>query len=272
MFLNKSKKTESDLEKGKSGIFRISGFGVVIVGIFSGISQANNIVEITKNAPVIVQWILEFLKWFYDIAELFSPIFCAFILCGICVLWIDRIKMEKAGNTESFAEIINNLNDHDDNLKIFCKDCENNIKQIYRYREQMQNCGILEVHERQHYNNDYYRNLYGLTKKEIIITGHSLNTTINSETAGDLRIAFKAAVIRVLIQKGTVKILLQTPNRSRGALKKRDNFEKFLREVVEELDSKAGISQEELKEMKQNLIIKQVSSLRYFIVQTEMIH
>ncbi len=137
----------------------------------------------------------------------------------------------------------------------------------------MSKYGIVDMRLRDDYNNDFYKTIYSRTANTLIISGHSLNNTINSKKAADLRHAFMRAIIQVLRNDGTVKILLQNVDTNDDiARSKRNNFISFISDLTAQI---ARISVKEnwknIDAIGEHLLIKQINDLRYFIVQTDTI-
>lgn len=151
--------------------------------------------------------------------------------------------------------------------------CRDNLKTIEGMQTRMSKYGIVDMRARDDYNNDFYKTIYSHTANTLIISGHSLNNTISSKKAADLRQAFMRAIIQVLRNDGTVKILLQNvdpnDNIARG---KRSNFISFITDLIAQI---ARISAKEnwknIDVIGEHLLIKQVGDLRYFIVQTDTV-
>ncbi len=149
--------------------------------------------------------------------------------------------------------------------------CHDNLKTIENMQTKMSKYGIIDMRMRDDYNNDFYKTIYSRTANILIISGHSLNSTINPKKAADLRQAFMRAIIQVLRNDGTIKILLQSvaPNDS-AAESKRSNFMSFIADLTDRI---VRISSKEnwknIDIIAEHLLIKQIDYLRYFIVQTD---
>lgn len=154
----------------------------------------------------------------------------------------------------------------DNNVK-----CRDNLKAIESMQAKMSKYGIIDVRVRDDFNNNFYKTIYSRTMNTLIISGHSLNNTINPRKVADLRQAFIKAIIQVLRNDGMVKILLQSvePN-DNVAQSKRNNFISFVEDLVNQI-ARTSIREKwkNIDAICEHLLIKQIDDLRYFIVQTD---
>lgn len=141
------------------------------------------------------------------------------------------------------------------------------LKQIKDLLEREKNLGILAINPRYttQYSNAAYKRIFGNTNEELIISGHSLNKTINKRNNPDLRDEFMTTIIRLIENKRDIKILLLNPSNSQELIEKRKEFDDFVDELYGKLKIK-GIQNETIRKY---LHIKETDVLPYYIVKTE---
>jgi len=134
------------------------------------------------------------------------------------------------------------------------------------------NLGIINIGLRGEpsFSPDVYKTIFQSASDELIISGHSLNKTVNKKN-DDVRDEFMNAIIR-LIEKNSptdrnsaIKILLSKINGSEELKIKRKTFDLFIKEVYNKLKEKR-ISDECIS---RNLLIKEAKYLPYYIVKSE---
>jgi hypothetical protein len=154
-------------------------------------------------------------------------------------------------------------NEFDNNNKI--------LKNIQDLLGNKFNLGIINIGLRGElsFNPDAYKTIFQCASDELIISGHSLNKTVNKKN-DDVRDAFMNTIIR-LVEKntpvdrnGAVRILLSKINGSEDLEKKRKTFDIFIKEVYDILKAK-GIPDECIA---RNLLIKETNFLPYYIVRS----
>ena len=143
------------------------------------------------------------------------------------------------------------------------------LNSIQDLLEREKNLGILAINSRRSskYSNDSYKLLFNRTNEELIISGHSLNKTINKKTSVVLRDEFIATIIRLLENKRVVKILLVKPHESKERIEKRKEFDDFVNELYGKLKAK-NIQN---KTIRDHLHIKETDFLPHYIVKNEYI-
>ena len=111
------------------------------------------------------------------------------------------------------------------------------LKRILTLLQSEKNLGVLSMDLRTSpkYNNDIYKRIYKNTLKELVISGHSLNKTINTKKRDDLRDEFMDAIIRLVKNNCFVRILLLKVNQSDELKNKRRELDDFVREVYKKL-------------------------------------
>jgi hypothetical protein len=146
---------------------------------------------------------------------------------------------------------------------------EKHLKEIFNFLEKEKALGIVAINLRKsvNYTNDSYKRIFQNTSKELVISGHSLNKTISTTKSSDLRYAFMDAIIRLIKNNCSVKILLVKPFQSEERKRKRKEFTKFIEETYKKLRDKE-ISPELIFN---NFFIKEIDFLPYYIVKNESI-
>lgn len=168
------------------------------------------------------------------------------VLICITIRLIDEDKKQKQ-EINKLLESFNTLaNENQNNDKIAKQEMDNFLainkgcNKIKDYFVTSITYGINSIKPKDAYSHDFFKELYSRTNKELVISGHSLNNTINMQRRSDVRIAFKKAILRIIENKGIVKILLKTVG-SDNPKSKRDNFIKFIKEVQNEIMQKIRI-------------------------------
>lgn len=146
---------------------------------------------------------------------------------------------------------------------------ENNDKKLKEIRNLLsdeKNLGILNIGLRGKpgFASDDFKTILQSTTKELIISGHSLNKTVNKKN-DDVRCEFMNTVIRLVEKDCSVKILLSKINGSEELEKKRYIFDAFVKEVYDKLKAKK-VSNEFIQ---RNFLIKEANILPYYIIKSE---
>ena len=144
---------------------------------------------------------------------------------------------------------------------------ENQLQKILTLIEKEQTLGIISIYLRNgngRYTHDTYKKIFKSTQSELIISGHSLNKTINNEKYYDLRNEFTNAIIRLIAKDCNVKILLLKPNNDELRAK-REKFISFVKDTYEKLKSEK-IANDIIN---RNFLIKETENLPYYIVKNE---
>ena len=179
-------------------------------------------------------------------ASLWITLLIVIIAAFICTLYIIKTK-------QSLSREYDNNN--------------NGLKRITNLLEQERNLGILAINLRNssNYSADAYKKIFKRTCEELIISGHSLNKTINKKKSDDLRNEFMATIIRLIEKEHEVKILLMKTNENPQRIEKRKEFTIFIKELYEKLSTK------KIKNdiISRNLLVKETEFLPYYIVKNE---
>jgi hypothetical protein len=195
------------------------------------------------------------------------------VLIYVTICLMNENKKEKQEISTLLESFTTLANEHHSNDKSVKQEMDNFLEinkgcnKIKDYFVTTITYGINSIKPKDAYSHDFFKELYSRTNKELVISGHSLNNTINMQRRSDVRIAFKKAILRIIENKGIVKILLKTvgPDNPKS---KRDNFIKFIKEVQTEITKKnPNIDLEEI--MNTYLLIKEVSYIGYYVVQNE---
>jgi hypothetical protein len=154
------------------------------------------------------------------------------------------------------------------------KEYENNNKKLKEIQDLLGNkfnLGIINISLRGNpgFDPDAYKTIFQSASDELIISGHSLNKTVNKKNA-DVRETFINAIIR-LVEKNSpndrhsaVKILLSKVNGSEDLKIKRETFNDFIKEVYEKLIDRKVTNECIIR----NLLIKEADFLPYYIVKS----
>ncbi|MCL2627095.1 MAG: hypothetical protein FWD44_00145 [Oscillospiraceae bacterium] len=173
------------------------------------------------------------------------------------------IKKSEEMINKSMSIFVEDLKKINTKYNSICEECSK-IKEFYKEQKTV---GIHSIKPATDYNDEYFKKLYNGTYKTLSITAHTLNKTIGNRT--DVKSAFKKAVLRVLGDRGAVKILLQTVNEhNKDLLQKRKNVIRFVQDIYKSIDSQ-NISDERKQDMKDNFLLKEVTNIPYYIVQNE---
>lgn len=244
--------------------------------IVVGISVIGGLIAIFKEMDLFVDIINKFIGYLQYIYP-----WIIIINFMLLILLISKKENKYSENIENINELGEKIIALDERIKKIdkilselgenCKTCSQNIDNFKNIQEKMAAHGIYDICLRENYNNDFYKNIYANTTKNLIISGHSLNNTINKAKYIDLRNVLRDAIIRVLRNGGTVKILLQTTIQNDiSSYKKREWFNDFINELVDTIITQSKRENwGNVKTFRDRLLIKQIEDLRYLIVQTD---
>jgi len=235
---------------------------VIIAGAFGFISA------------LITCWptLTQFFNFYYN-SSFFPISICLIFIFIFCLIAYNKIKkIIGASNTISIsAKLLDSSCKKIDQMYIKSSsvnsNCESVSKRLVDFYKQFNDFGIISIKPRSDYNNDYYVKFYQQTNDKIVISGHSLNTTIDNNNHKDISSAFMQAIKRVLRNGGKVKILLQKLD-SDGDTIKRKNFLDFLDELIRQI-LKECVNWENKETLNDRLLVKEVPVLRYYVVQNE---
>lgn len=232
--------------------------------VLAGLSAVAAIIALLK------EWEL-FFTGFNMFIESINFLLPFFALINSILLLIIIFKIYKSNKHSAYDEKIMELNNLCKSLKENCDKCSNNIINFENIHDKMTEFGIYDIGLRENYNNDFYKKIYDDTSSNLIISGHSLNNNINKDRASDLRNALLEAIIRVLKNGGTVKILLQKPNTDDiSANKKRELFNDFIEELITKIITQSKKEKwSNVHTIYKRFLIKQINNLRYLIVKND---
>ena len=229
------KKLVGFLARSTLGLFTILSLVVAIYGPEAFFKNLSDFFEELFNSRIILQ--ISFL------AILILLIFIAYYF----VINISNIKKAL-------------INEHNKN--------NNTLERMISLLEKEKNIGIssIELRDSIKYDNDKYKAIFQNTSSELIISGHSLNKTINKDIKDDLRNEFMRAIIRLVKKNCPVKILVLKP-KQQELIKKREQLAEFIKEVYDKLKSE-GVSNDIILNC---FLIKETEYLPYYIVKNEYI-
>jgi hypothetical protein len=178
---------------------------------------------------------------------LFIVILATIVITAIlCIKWIRDIKQQLSSEYKKNDDL---------------------LEEISRLLRDEKNLGILRMDLRNKYDNDTYKTIYRNTFEELIISGHSLNKTINIQKKDDLRDEFMNVIIRLVKNDRPVKILLLKINQSDELKNRRIAFDDFVHAVYKELINQ-NVNSDRIS---RSLLIKETDFLPYYIVKTESV-
>lgn len=249
------------MDKKESKVRNIKTLGAKILVIITVIGFIFTIFD----KQVIYKTLLAILECIHNIYPVLTIVNLILLIVAIVIIRKNNFILngERAKNFEKACEKLEESN----------RICSQNIKNFENIQLKMATYGIFDVDLRESYSNEFYKRIYQNTTKNLIISGHSLNNTINKNKSADLRSVLKKAIIRVLKNGGTVKILLQTVIPGDGAaVKKRNGFNEFIKELVENIIAASNTEHwNDAKTIPERLLIKQIDDLRYLVIQTDYI-